>query len=257
MMHYYSWNIADYRKDAGHLSLLEHGIYRQMLDSYYLDEKPIETQVVIRRLAIKTQEERNAFENVVNDFFCKSDCGNFLIHNRADAEILKYTTKAEVARANGSRGGRPKKPKKTQVVISGLAKETQGKANHKPITNNHKPITNIKNKPKKYDFDYSCWPSQPTEQVLDDWLSMRKDKKAPVSQTVINAFGKELWRASERGLTVDECLSECLARGWQGLKCEWLHALESAKSPAIHEKSKTKDLTISEQLNDRSWATLK
>ena len=61
-MHYYSHNVADYRKDTAHLSLLEHGIYRQLLDSYYLDEKPIETQQVIRRLSIKTQEEELALK---------------------------------------------------------------------------------------------------------------------------------------------------------------------------------------------------
>jgi len=40
-LHYYTFNIGDYRRDTGHLSLLEHGIYRQLIDSYYLSEKPI------------------------------------------------------------------------------------------------------------------------------------------------------------------------------------------------------------------------
>ena len=38
-MHYYKFNIADYRKDTGHLSTIEHGIYRQLIDWYYLDEQ--------------------------------------------------------------------------------------------------------------------------------------------------------------------------------------------------------------------------
>lgn len=141
-MHYYQKNIADYRKDTGHLSLLEHGIYNQVMDTYYLDEKPIETQSVIRRLAIKTDEEKLALENVLNDFFIQSECGNFWSHKRIDEEISKYHSKVETAKANGSKGGRPKKPKKTQSVNLANPEKTGSKANHKPITNNHKPLTN-------------------------------------------------------------------------------------------------------------------
>ena len=39
-MHYYQFNIADYRKDTGFLTYEEHGIYRQLIDQYHLDEKP-------------------------------------------------------------------------------------------------------------------------------------------------------------------------------------------------------------------------
>lgn len=151
-MHYYQWNIADYRKDTSHLSLLEHGIYRQLLDWYYLDEKPIETQQVIRRLSIKTQEEKLGFENVTNDFFDTSDCGNFLIHKRAELEIEAYKSRANTSRENGKKGGRPRntgasgnpkantKPKKTKRVILGTPDRTQSKPSKK-ATNNHKPIT--------------------------------------------------------------------------------------------------------------------
>ncbi len=40
-MNYYRHHIGDYRSNTSHLSLLEHGIYRQLLDTYYLSEGPI------------------------------------------------------------------------------------------------------------------------------------------------------------------------------------------------------------------------
>ena len=57
-MHYYQFNISDYRADTAHLNIIEHGIYRQLIDWYYLDEKPIpkETQVVMRRLCLGFDE---------------------------------------------------------------------------------------------------------------------------------------------------------------------------------------------------------
>lgn len=141
-MHYYQFNIADYRKDTIHLSHLEHGIYRQLLDEYYLNEKPIKTQQVIRRLRILTQEEKTALENVLNDFFEHDAQEDSWSHKRAEESLEAYKAKAEISRVNGSKGGRPKKPKKTQQVNSGLPKETQAKGNHKPETINQKPISN-------------------------------------------------------------------------------------------------------------------
>ena len=75
-MHYYKFNIADYRKDTGHLSTIEHGIYRQLIDWYYLDEQPIpaETQLVSRRLRLGS-EELKFLENVLSDFFVLDKSG--------------------------------------------------------------------------------------------------------------------------------------------------------------------------------------
>ena len=80
-MHYYKFNIADYRKDTGHLNTIEHGIYRQLIDWYYLDEKPIphETQVVIRRLRLGSDEEKY-LEIILKEFFKNTSKGLSLIH---------------------------------------------------------------------------------------------------------------------------------------------------------------------------------
>jgi uncharacterized protein YdaU (DUF1376 family) len=136
-MHYYKFNIADYRKDTGHLSTIEHGIYRQLIDWYYLDETPIplETQVVSRRLRLASDVEILSLKNVLSDYFKESKSG--YVHKRIEVDIADYHEQAEKNKNNGKLGGRPKK---TQSVISGLPDESQNNPNHKPITNNHKPI---------------------------------------------------------------------------------------------------------------------
>ena len=136
-MHYYKFNIADYRKDTGHLSTIEHGIYRQLIDWYYLDENPIplETQVVSRRLRLASEVEVLSLQNVLSDFFKEAKSG--YVHKRIELDIKDYHEQAEKNQRNGKLGGRPKK---TQVVIDGLPDESQNNPNHKPLTNNHKPI---------------------------------------------------------------------------------------------------------------------
>jgi len=145
-MHYYDFHIADYRKDTGHLTIVEHYIYRSLIDWYYLDEKPIPkiTQLVSRRLSLVSEQEQSLI-NVLDDFFILQDDGWH--HGKIDEDIIKYHAKAKQNRVNGSKGGRPKnqqvidkdKPKKTQPVNSGNPKEPNRNPNQEPITNNHKP----------------------------------------------------------------------------------------------------------------------
>lgn len=142
-MHYYQHHIGDYRRDTIHLTLLEHGVYRQLMDCYYLSESPLptETEAVCRRISARTEEEREAVRNVLNEFFKPTPEG--WIHTRCDKEIASYQTKARASRANGKLGGRPVSGNKdrpgkgkTQPVKSGFPEETQPKGNsltHKPI----------------------------------------------------------------------------------------------------------------------------
>lgn len=236
-MNYYSFHIGDYRRDTTHLSLLEHGVYRQLLDMYYLSEEriPEETEVVYRRLCARTDEEKKAVDTVLEEFFQRE---NGWIHKRCEHDISEYHDKVNRARINGKLGGRPPK---TKEVISRNPKQTDLKANHKPLTINQEPIEKNKDtaasdgvnvcaipdkrtrsKPPAVPLDYSAWPEQPSESVLTDWIAARKAKKLPVNQTVITRLGNELTRAVSAGLRVDDCLAEAVTRGWQGFKSEWM-----------------------------------
>ena len=57
-MHYFQHFIGDYRADTSHLSLLEHGVYRQLLDQYYLSELPItlDENKLFRTLSARTED---------------------------------------------------------------------------------------------------------------------------------------------------------------------------------------------------------
>lgn len=133
-MHYYQFNIADYRKDTVHLTPIEHYIYRTLIDWYYLDETPIpaKTDVVLRKLRLCHDNEENLL-NVLSDFFDARD-GNWH-HSRIEEEINNYKEQLEKA----SRAGK----------ASALARSKQQTFNDRSTTvqptNNHKPITNNQN----------------------------------------------------------------------------------------------------------------
>lgn len=133
-MNYYRRYIGDYQRDTMHLSLLEHGAYTMLLDSYYAqDGKLPETQRVLCNLCrATTDEERAAVEKVSQEFFPLAESGKR--HNtRADRELVSAMPRIAAARANGARGGRPAKPNRlaesNQKITQLLSSPT---TNHQP-----------------------------------------------------------------------------------------------------------------------------
>ena len=191
-MHYYQFNIADYRKDTVHLTRIEHGIYRDLIDWYYLEETPIptKTQSVMRRLRLGCEMEATALKNVLQDFFSQESDG--FHHKRIDLDIAEYHAQCDKNRSNGLKGGRPK-GKRTQSVSSRLPVATQTDAtanpNHKPLTTNHKPL--IKDKSAAPPFVLPDWINA---KHWDTWHSTPKRKKATTAQKQMAVDKLDAWR---------------------------------------------------------------
>ncbi|WP_202210601.1 replication protein [Pseudomonas paraversuta] len=65
-------------------------------------------------------------------------------------------------------------------------------------------------------------PHQIPDQLLVDWLALRKTKRAAVSQTVWGSLNAELSKCVELGITASDAMTEALAAGWQGFKVSWI-----------------------------------
>ncbi len=55
--------------------------------------------------------------------------------------------------------------------------------------------------------------------VWQDFLALRKTKKAPLTKTAVDGIRRE---AEKAGMTFEAALSECCARGWVGFKADWV-----------------------------------
>jgi len=62
-------------------------------------------------------------------------------------------------------------------------------------------------------------PDGVSEKVWGDWLSVRKDKKAAVTDTAIEIIKAE---ADKAGYTMQQALETCCSRGWSGFKAAWV-----------------------------------
>ena len=208
-MHYYSFHVGDYLYDTAHLSNYEDLAFRRLLDLYYTSEKPIpnRTHEVARRIRMSNQE--NAVQTVLEEFFMFDMERNCWFHKRCDKAIADYQAKAERNREVGKLGGRPKSnpnanQQETQVV-------SKVNPNQEPITNNHKP--------KKESATSVACPPDVSQQIWSDWVALRKSKKAPITQTVLNGAIAE---AKILGWHLEKFLAEWCSRGSQGLKAEWI-----------------------------------
>lgn len=135
-MNYYSHHIGDYLSATAHLSLLEHGAYRRLIDVYYINESPLPAEIkqVYRLVGARSKEEKEAVDSVLGEFFDKCDDG--WRQNRCDHEIGLCNKN----RTNGKRGGRPPKngnPNETQTKPKNNPNETQDETPPSP----HHPIT--------------------------------------------------------------------------------------------------------------------
>jgi len=132
-MHYYQWHIGDYRRDTSHLTMLEHGAYRQLLDSYYLTESPLPSEECdfMRSHCSRSADEIQAVRNGLKDFFTLTDKG--WVHHRCEKELKGLYDKSESARASANlrwqrekeRKQAAEKAKTEEVDVSKLNQENK------------------------------------------------------------------------------------------------------------------------------------
>jgi hypothetical protein len=117
---------------------------------------------------------------------------------------------AEKNRANGRLGGRKKNP-----TANPMGNDSQ------PIVKAtiNQELETINHKLKKDKSTGVDCPPDVEQQIWDDWKQLRKAKKAPVTETVVNSARKE---ATKANMAFQDFLSVWCARGSQGLQADWL-----------------------------------
>ena len=206
-MHYYQFHIGDYKSHTHHLTVLEDIAYRRLLDHYYLHEAPIKQRDIARQIGMRDHEQEVL--SVLNEFFVSTDKG--FVSARADEEIAKYREMVDA----GKRGAvkRWLSPPDAPPIAPPNATPI-ATINQEPITINHKPKNTNTVAP----------PDGVTDMVWQDWLKLRKAKKAAVTQTALDGIQRE---ADKARVSLQTALETCCERGWTGFKAEWMQSQPS------------------------------
>ena len=230
-MHFYKFHIGDYMSHTRHLSLMEDLAYRRLLDFYFLHEQPIKHRDAARHIGMREHEEDVL--TVLNEFFFSTEEG--FINTRADKEIAEFR-KHQASSAYGAfvrdNPSLKEVASKEEFIAHYLSNQIDdyistlrpndvpikatSSGDDAPLTNNHKPVTT--NHIKEKTTSVVC-PPDVEQQIWDDWKQLRKAKKAPVTETVVNSARKE---AAKANMAFQDFLSVWCARGSQGLQADWL-----------------------------------
>jgi uncharacterized protein YdaU (DUF1376 family) len=201
-MHYYQFHIGDYKSHTHHLTVLEDIAYRRLLDHYYLHESPIKQRDIARQIGMRDHEQEVL--SVLNEFFVSTEKG--FVSARADGEIAKYREMVDAGKRGAAK--RWQSPPDSPPIAPPNA-TLIATINQEPITNNHKPKNTV------------APPEGVTDSVWQDWKSLRKAKRAAVTQTAIDGIECE---ARKAGVSLQVALETCCARGWTGFKAEWMQS---------------------------------
>lgn len=136
--------------------------------------------------------------------------GSLLVHERLEQEILKQNEWARKSAEGGKKSAEMRKLLKggsttvARVVEDCLPNGINQKATLQSSSSSSSSILK---------------PDSVPEQVWNDFNKIRKAKKAPLTQTALNGIERE---AEIAGWTLEEALTECVSRGWQGFKADWV-----------------------------------
>ena len=130
-MNYYPRHLGDYARDAGHLTLAEHGAYTLLLDRYYATERPSGREEAFRICHANSKADREAVTRILREFFRWTDEG--YRNKRADEEIHRAREKSgKAARSAQQRWMRTHSERNANGMLSN---------NQEPITNSQTPKT--------------------------------------------------------------------------------------------------------------------
>src|SRR5690606_6590546 len=146
-------HIGDFNSATRHLTRIERSIYRDLIDLYYDSEQPLLLDIdkLCRLVIARSDEERTAVEQVLNEFFTRNDDGWF--HDRCDEEIAKYhgLKQAKSAAGKASAARRAEKAQQQSNTSSTPVEQPIESVNASvQLTKNQEPRTNNqieKNKP--------------------------------------------------------------------------------------------------------------
>lgn len=191
-MYYYSLNIGDFALWTSGFDSESVGIFVQLLNRHLSTEKPIKTQWVY--LGYRKDEQEKALA-ILSTLWEETPDG--WIFPPVVEIIQKYQQNASKNRANGQKGGRPRKnPNETQTKPSGFSTETQTEPNHNPnetLTNNQITNNQITNNREKKEVQ-----EKPASRKSDDFRDPLVEKIVSVYRETTTGYFSQIQAVTDK-----------------------------------------------------------
>lgn len=180
-------------------------VYFSIQYATILEDLPI---LDIKKQALSDRLDKMVLLNVLEKIVVKNQSGTFIAFRiGAEYEKLLYScTNIQTA------------PTSSELQV-----QMYSTTNHNTnITNNSSTKQESKDEslPKKFDFKQALLDLGVGENVANDFLLVRKNKKATNSETAFKRIQTEI---AKSGLSANDCITVSVENDWKGFKAEWLH----------------------------------
>ena len=212
-MHYYKRNIGDYAKKAGKLTMLQHGAYLLLMDACYDREQfPTKEEALDWSWAC-TDDEIKAVEFVLKKMFTLKD--GVYQQTRIQDELDNYHKNS----ATNKRIAIERETKRKENNTKRVQTVDESSPNQEPITKKHKPVKDKKDVVPKFNFKKELLAIGVSKETLEDWLIVRKKKKASNTKTAFNGLIKQI---NKSDLSPEEAIKYATEKSWSGFNASWL-----------------------------------
>lgn len=209
--------IGDYLGDTQRLTTEQHGAYFLMILDYWRNGPPPDDDAVLRLITRLDVAAWRKHRPVIERLFKVTD--GVWRHKRIEEEIVaaqfnqeRRSSKAQAAanaRWGNAESNARSMPEETleECAPPSPSPEPNGSSSEAKASS---PRERPQRAPQPSDVSTGVW---------RDFQAIRKQKRAPLTDTALGQIRKQ---ADEVGWSLERALTECCARGWQGFNAEWI-----------------------------------
>lgn len=195
---WYAFYPADYEQDTAHLTLVQHGAYRRLLDHYYSTAKPLPANAgVLHRVCRAFDDAEKAAVNHIMATYFKLEADGYHSH-RVDRELLKACEISE-KRKEAANSRYAKAPANAVQKHTQLQPQSQIDSKKEKATPSAQPFV---------------VPDFIPNMAWEDFLEMRKKQRKPATEKAKALLARSLEKLMIEGHDPGACLEQSTTNCW-------------------------------------------
>jgi uncharacterized protein YdaU (DUF1376 family) len=214
--------IGDYLADTSRLTTEQHGAYLLLLMDYWRSGRLPDNDQVLAQITKLSSDAWSNARAMLEQFFSIED--GYWIHKRVEQELSQAVDNKTKNHQRAVDAANARWKKQQNDATSNANSNAQAMLKQCPSPSPSPSKLLIKD----------ITPDGVSESVFNDYLKIRKAQKKPWTATAQKLMESE---AKKAGISLQDAMELCCARGWIGFKAEWANS----QNP------------VSKKADDKSW----